>query len=619
MCGIAGVIRFDGKPVESHMLKRMIDAQRHRGPDEEGIYQCQGVGLAHRRLTIIDPQGGQQPFTDMQEEVTIVYNGEVYNFLEIRKELEPEFQFRTRSDTEVVLAAYRKWGIECLMRFRGMFAFALYDKKRKMAYVVRDRVGIKPLYYGIGKGYVVFASEVTAILVTDLVDRTINGEALWGYFKYQYVPTPMSIYNGINKLEPGCFLEIDVVKGRIEKRQYWDIQPEGIERDEKTCLEELNALLKETISLYVRSDVAFGAFLSGGTDSSLTTALMGECLDSPVESFAIGYDERDHSELPFAAEASRILGTRHHERIVSSEMSLEVLSILARHFGEPFADSSAIPAYHVSREASRFVKMVLSGDGGDELFGGYNSYQVTFRDHENPLHWPLVRACRLVGRIGGCERLRRFVQARGLDHRQKHRRERELFNPAELRDLMPGAEVDGRTSIDEGAAGWFGDPVLDCQVQDFKTYLVDDVLTKVDRMSMANSLEVRVPFLDHKIVELAFALPLRFRLRSHGRKGNIETKYLLKKAACRFFPLSFLNRPKMGFGIPIVDWCQKVFRGAMEDQLRDPRNPIYDLVSFRFSTQVLDAFYDKGQVWHANKIWALFMFDLWMREVHLGT
>jgi asparagine synthase (glutamine-hydrolysing) len=611
MCGIAGIARFDGRPVDPGDLAALGRALGHRGPDGDGVHVAAGVGLAHRRLAIIDPAAGQQPFLSDDGETVLTYNGEVYNYVELREELKRDYPFRTRSDTEVVARAFQKWGIDCLQRFRGMFSFGLYDAKAGTLYLVRDRVGIKPLYYCTFGAKMAFASELTALLELPWVGRDIDPASVAAYFRWSYVPTPGTIYRGIRKLEPGCYLAVDVRTGALRRQRYWALEADTVERDEASLLEELNALLDDTMRLYVRSDVPAGAFLSGGVDSSLVTALMRRHLDAPVDTFSIGYRDARVSEIEHAAEASRLLGTRHHEEVLEPAGAAEILPRLADHFGEPFGDSSALPTFHVSRIAARHVKMVLSGDGGDELFAGYDSYPVTFGDAADPLFPARTLLFGMLARVAPWERLRRSARFRSMGHRDKYLERRRAFDDASLAALLPGMPA---ASDDRNGPGGPADPVTRFQLEDFRHYLPDDVLTKVDRMSMANSLEVRVPLLDHRIVEFAFALPLAAKIR-RGGDGGIVTKYLLKRSAARYYPERFLARPKQGFGIPVIEWCRHAFLPVIRDRLGNPANPVYDWVARDEASGLLSAF-ERGDDRHATKLWLLLMFDVWLAQVH---
>lgn len=619
MCGIAGYINLNGSPAELQNLQKMNGAISHRGPDGEG-YFCEGpVGFAHRRLAIIDPHGGVQPFYSDDRSLVLVFNGEVYNYLEIRKELITDFQFHTDSDTEVVLKAYQKWGLAgAVERFQGMFAFALYDLNLSVVYLVRDRVGIKPLFYYQTPNQLAFASEIQAVLKAQDVKREIVPESIVSYLRYQYIPAPNSIYKNLHKLEPGCLLKVDLQTSTVEKTRYWQlkISPEK-KRDERDWLEEFNALLDGILKIYVRSDVPFGAFLSGGVDSSLVAAVMSQHLDHPVRTFTIGFQEEQHSETPFALEASRIIGAEHLEKIVSPNLGQELLSDMVRHFGEPFGDSSAIPTYYVSQVAASRVKMVLSGDGGDELFGGYNSYQTTFRNYMNEMAGLGVGA--KVRMFASNLFNPDFVRGQQQDierHQAAHDAQREGFSTPELTHLLSrGMPVPPRTAFTLAGKGGGIDPLTWFQAQDFHTYMVDDVLTKVDRMSMANSLEVRVPLLDHKVVEFAFSLPLSLRIRADQTGNSLITKYLLKKSAARFYPENFLSRPKKGFGIPIVEWCCGAFRPLIEAALRDRSNPIFAWLNFEHVEEILDEFFSKNPN-RVAQVWYIFMLSMWVKHVH---
>lgn len=614
MCGIAGIINFDQQKVDLTALKRMNDALAHRGPDGEGVYSVGGIGFAHRRLAIIDPEAGRQPFLNDDGTMVLVYNGEVYNYHEIRHDLKAEGAFRTRSDTEVVLRAWEKWGADCLERFRGMFAFALYDAKRRAVFLVRDRVGIKPLYYHLSGKRLVFCSELAPLLKSGHVERDIDPDALAHFLRYQYVPAPLSIYKGIRKLEPGYVMRVDVMTGEVTTRQFWDLKIRLSERSEDEWLDALNAELDDIIRIYVRSDVPFGCFLSGGNDSSLVSGLMARQLEDPVQTFSIGFNERELSELPYAAEASHLVGTCHREKVVSSGLALDVLERLVVHYGEPFSDSSAIPTYYVSKEAAGRVKMVLSGDGGDELFGGYDSYQTSFRDLDPFRNWrtALMRCLRWDYRSGP----KKNGASPTRYGQEKHDSQRFIFDTPSLRRVLqkhiPLPPPIRPRIHSEGATP---DEVTLFQVQDFKTYLVDDVLTKVDRASMANSLEVRVPLLDHKLVELAFSLPLDLKIRPGARNGELETKYLLKKSAERFFPADFLTRKKMGFGIPIVQWTKTALRPIVERELRNKANDVFEWIAYDETQVLLKTFYN-GDERLSARIWSLLSLSMWMKNVH---
>jgi asparagine synthase (glutamine-hydrolysing) len=602
MCGIAGIVRFDGGAVDQDVLRRLAGALTHRGPDGEGIYAAGPVGFVHRRLAIIDPAGGAQPLIDREGGLSLTYNGEVYNFVEIRREL-GDAGFTTASDTEVVLRAWRRWGVAALDRFRGMFAFALHDAKAGKVFLVRDRLGIKPLYYRSSQNGLTFASELGAFLSAGEPVGPVDPDALSLYLRYGYVPTPKTIYVEVEKLEPGHYLEIDLARARVSKHRYWRLEPRYARRLEAECLEELEALLREIVGLYVRSDVPFGAFLSGGVDSSTVTALMSEVLRDPVRSFSIGFAESEYSELAYAQEAATRLGTRHHAAVLDPTVSLPWLLSLAARFGEPFADSSCIPTWYVSHLAAAEVKMVLSGDGGDELFAGYASY-------------PAVLEQTGAGRRQPLAAMRRYFEERGIlsgrPAKQRahwsdtHHQQRDTFSATEREALtgrMPTPVADEKIASPADI-----DYVTRCQLRDIGAYLLDDILVKVDRMSMDNSLEVRVPLLDHKLVEFAFSLPLELRLHRSGE--GVVGKYLLKKAAERFFPRRFLDRPKWGFGIPIHAWLGGALRPLVGDLLESGANGLAALVDPSAVRGIVGAYY-AGDQQRVGQVWCLLALRLW--------
>jgi len=621
MCGIVGVINLNREPARLQELEVMNQSIAHRGPDGDGFFVHENVGFAHRRLAIIDPNAGVQPFYSDDKSVAITYNGEVYNYIELRRELEGDFPFHTQSDTEVVIKSYQKWGISCLERFRGMFAFAIYDKNKNKVFIVRDRVGIKPLYYYLSPQRLVFASEIMPILQADGVVRRVEEKNISEFLRYQYIHAPKTIYHDLYKLEQGYYLEIDTQSGEVKKERYWHLMLDHQQKSEADWLEELNDVLDDTVRMCVRSDVPFGAFLSGGVDSSLVVAIMSKYLDQPVRTFSIGFNEEAHSELPYANQASQIIGTNHFPKVVTPILAEDILSKMVVHFGEPFGDSSAIPTYYVSRESRNHVKMVLSGDGGDELFAGYNAY-LRLYDAFQAKKWSEKL------RLSHANKARSLLNLPAIDLavRQKnngfqyiHNSSMQAFRDEELKMLL-NPDVLVQPSLDDFEFECLTDnfdPVTYFQAQDYKTYMVDDVLTKVDRMSMANSLEVRVPLLDHKVVELAFRMPLdlKFKLRQGSYKKEVITKYILKKSMARFYPESFIHRPKQGFGIPIFEWCMGRLKPLIIDKLDDRNNPVYEWVNYYYVDKMLRDLY-LGIGGNVVQIWYLLMFSLWVEYVH---
>jgi len=496
-----------------------------------------------------------------------------------------------------------------------MFAFAVHNARTGKLWLVRDRLGIKPLYYALERQRLVFASELTALLQHPSVERTVDPDAIAAYLYYQYVPTPHSIYRGIRKLEPGTYLEIDVRGGTVTQHRYWDLPVAVHRRPEAELREELDALLSEAIDLHGRSDVPFGAFLSGGLDSSLVVGFMRDRI-GPVRAYSIGFAEEAYSELPWAQRAAADLGVDFIPGVASSQMALEMIPQLARHFGEPFGDSSAVPTWLVSRHAAADVKMVLSGDGGDELFGGYELYR-------------LAKARPLAAQLPGVPGLMKFLSrwSPGAARRQAaywhSLSSQELYD--HCRRILPLEQVDRLMIAPMGFVperlpilGGADDPTLPMQALDVRTYMLDDILTKVDRMSMANSLEVRVPLLDHKVVEFAFSLPPEMRLRrtSQGLVG----KYLLKAIASKWFAPDFLHRRKMGFGIPVTEWLLGPLAGMVRERLDDWPSGLYDLVRHDRVMDIVNAFYrDRGASVPSSQIWVMLMLKVWWDEVHVRS
>jgi len=613
MCGIAGIVNLNGAPVERPVLHYMTRVLARRGPDGEGYYIEGATGLGHRRLAIIDIAGGQQPLRDAERDQTLIYNGEIYNYKEIRAELSERHRFETDSDTEVLLRAYQQWGVECLHHLRGMFAFALYDGRTKRLFLARDRLGIKPLYYAHDAERFLFGSQLTALMCHPAFKREIDPQAIESYLYHQYVPSPGTIYRTARKLEAGHYLQLDVTTGALEKARYWQPAVQPDRRDEPEIVSDLTALLRETIKMYMRSDVPFGAFLSGGVDSSIVAALMAENMPAPVKTFSIGYREAQHSELPYAVKAHRIIGSQHFPETCEALDSPERLEQLAFHYGEPFGDSSALPTLAVSRLAARHVKMVLSGDGGDELFGGYESYAVLFRRHIRRLPKPLSVATKFVQRrLGGRAALRLDRGLQDLADVQAERRY--VFSHEQVAAFRQAPSADPRTVIP--AIGGIEDPVARFQYEDLVSYLPDDILTKVDRASMAHSLEVRVPLLDHKIVEFALNLPLSLRLR-YNQNGALVQKYALKRVGREWYDDAFLDRPKMGFGVPAEMWLKGPLRPLVFDTLAIRHGGVFDWLSADWLESWLAGQYDSRNAEFASpQVWVLLMLAIWFDRVH---
>src|SRR3954452_3084890 len=582
MCGIAGFAdrdRGDGfAPARSEadfgLVHRMCEVIRHRGPDDEGIHVEPGVGLGMRRLSIIDLSTGQQPIHNEDRSIWLVFNGEIYNYRELRTELEAAgHAFYTSSDTEVIVHAYEQWGEGAFARLRGMFGIGLWDRPRRTLLLVRDRSGIKPLHYTERNGRLYFGSEIKSLLAAGAVDREIDLEALDHYLSFLYVPRDGSIFRNVRKLPPGHLLRWR--DGRAQLSKYWEVDArEPFEGSDGEAAAALRGILADAVRSHMISDVPLGAFLSGGVDSSVVVGLMAEASPKPVQTFSIGFDEPQFDELEHARTVARHFGTEHPEFVVRPD-GLSILDRLIEHFDEPFADSSAIPTWYVSEIARRHVTVVLSGDGGDELFGGYDRYlphprvaqfdrmPVPGMQAVASLAWPLLPH----GTRG-----KNFLRHVAKDEKGRYLDSITLFQPDERTALYAeGARAALTGDAERVLARHFSrfDRLPhDSRMMrfDFETYLPEDVLTKVDRMSMAHSIESRVPLLDNEVIDFAATLPSHFKIND-GRR-----KHILKQALQPLLPAGILDRKKQGFGIPIGNWFRGGLTGLFSEVLEAPRS-----------------------------------------------
>ena len=617
MCGIAGLIGGHGEQVSAAEVRRMCSTIVHRGPDDEGIYARGPVGLGMRRLSIIDLSGGRQPIHNEDQSVWVVFNGEIYNFPELRKELEQRgHKFYTHSDTEVIVHLYEDFGADCINKLRGMFAIALYDEKQQSLLLARDRLGKKPLYYAQKDGRLYFGSEIKTILaVAPALSADINNRALLQFFSLQYIPDPNSAFRDIHKLPPGYLLEYK--DGVIKTQQYWDLPRYGTNQieSEQECLDELERQLAEAVRIRLISDVPLGALLSGGVDSSVVVALMSRASSKPVKTFSIGFANQDFNEAPFARAVAEKFGTEHHEFVVEPNVS-ETLSHLTGMMEEPFGDSSMIPTYHVSRIARQHVTVALSGDGGDELFAGYDRYPVHLdrMQYERVPEWMGSAFRTLVyPMLGPSFKGRRFLFNASLHGGDRYLdtvgflttdRERNLFS----RDFL--AAANGKDVLAEVrsfyAKAQGPDRISRLLYLDTKSYLTGDVLTKVDRMSMATSLEVRCPILDHVLIEWVTGLPATWKYRDGVRK------YLLRKLAQRL-GVPGLDRPKQGFAMPLTHWWKSDLRDTLLPILTEPktlqRGYLNPTAVKQFVNEHLSGRRDYGQ-----ELWLLLVFELWHRN-----
>jgi asparagine synthase (glutamine-hydrolysing) len=617
MCGIAGIFRPDGAPVPGDLVARMTEVLAHRGPDGAGLHVEGPVGLGHRRLAIIDLAAGAQPMGSDDGALWIAYNGEVYNFGVLRRELEARgVRFRTGSDTEVVLRGYEVWGTDVLPRLRGMFAFAIWDGRRRQMVLARDRLGIKPLVYAWDGASLRFGSEIKAILQDPSVPRELDWEALRDYLAHLYVPAPRTLFRAIRKLPPASYL-VCRLDAQPEILRYWRLQPnpDPAVTETEWC-RRLDEVLAETVRLHMVSDVPVGAFLSGGLDSSAVVAYMARASSTPVRTFSIGFDEADFDELGFARQVARRYGTDHFELVVKPEV-MDILPRLAWQFDEPFADASALPTYCVARITREHVTVALSGDGGDENFAGYRRYAeagALARLGDRPpvsLVRPLLRA--VAGRLPENLRGRGFLHLLGLPPTRRYFRMMTFQTDETLRRLLtPEAAAGVGDHLDptpyERLAAEAGGPADLGRLRyiDFHHYLPDDILAKVDRTSMLTSLETRVPLLDHVLVECVATIPEHLKFRD-GRG-----KYIFRRTLEPLLPADILTRRKMGFGVPLGAWFRGQLKGFVSDILTDPQVARHGLLRPSAVHALLDAHARGPRDWSAQ-IWSLVCLELWCR------
>jgi asparagine synthase (glutamine-hydrolysing) len=594
----------------------MCDVIRHRGPDDEGIHVEPGVGLGMRRLSIIDLSTGHQPIHNEDETVWLVFNGEIYNYRELRAELEGHgHRFYTHSDTETIVHAYEQWGEDVFRRLRGMFGIALWDRRTQTLLLGRDRSGMKPLHYAERGGRLYFGSEIKSLIAAGAVDREIDLEALDHYLSFLYVPRDRSIFKGVRKLPPGHLLRWR--DGRADIRPYWQIAAaETFSGSLDDAAAQLRVVLADAVRSHMVSDVPLGAFLSGGVDSSLVVGLMAEASERPVQTFSIGFDDPQYDELEHARTVAQHFNTDHHEFVVRPD-GLSILDRLIDHFDEPFADSSAIPTWYVSEIARRHVTVVLSGDGGDELFGGYDRYlphprvaqfdrlPIPGARHLAGAIWPLMphgatgrNFLRHVSRDTNA----RYLESVAFFHQDE---KAALYSPDVRRAL-------GGRSAEAALGAHFGrfaslPPHSRMMKFDFETYLPEDVLTKVDRMSMAHSIESRVPLLDNEVIDFAATLPASFKI--HGGRR----KHVLKQAVRSLLPAGILDRKKQGFGIPLGVWFRGGLTDVFSDVLASPRTRQRGYFEPSFVDRIVRE-HLSGKRDHTLRLWQLLVFELWHRQ-----
>lgn len=618
MCGIAGIFHQDSKRcVDGDVLRRMTDAISHRGPDGEGYYENGNVGLGHRRLAIIDLATGSQPMYSADGSIVLIFNGEIYNYVELRHELKRlGHHFSTTSDTEVIIAAYEEWGFDCQQKFNGQWAFAIWDSRRKQLFLSRDRMGEKPLHYSLRDETFVFGSEIKSLLAyrSDYKPAT---ELLHIYLTLGYVPAPYTLYSGISRLLPGHYLVVR--DGSVEDHAYWDL-PDITESDMRSHVEriyeEFEQCFFDSVRLRMRSDVPFGAFLSGGLDSASVVAAMSAQSSLPVETFTIGFEERLFDERHLAMQVAERFGTNHHERVAAPEMFDESLEKILLHFDEPFGDASAIPVGLVSQIAREHVTMVLTGDGGDEVLSGYTNYvteKITERYRAVPasIRRGVYGSTALAARMASgslryrLNRAERFLKLADSSYNQRAIAKMSWLNHESIRELIPDSVPQIRVE------DYFEDVFAKCRFADgfyrqmyfnLKVSLPEDMLAKVDRMSMAYSLEARVPFLDHRLVELTY------QVHKDVKMPGLRRKELLRRTIGRVLPPTLLKAPKKPFSVPLREWFkQDDFSDRLRMLVRD---------DFGLNNSVIRDVIQANRNGHndyGDFLWRLFVLKRWMQ------
>jgi asparagine synthase (glutamine-hydrolysing) len=617
MCGIIGKVYFSlGQYVERQELKIMTDALRHRGPDDEGYYVDNNVGLGFRRLSIIDLRDGHQPMSDNAGKYWITFNGEIYNYKELRKDLRRKgYTFRTNSDTEVIVNLYAEHKEKCLGYLRGMFAFVIWDSDKKQLFGARDRFGIKPFHYYIDNEKLLWASEIKSILASKNIGKDLSIESLDYYFAYGYSQRDQTVYKNIKKLKPGHYFNFKVDANReIIEKPYWELEfSPDYSKSESYWKSALYDSLNESVKMRMISDVPLGAFLSGGVDSSIIVALMALNSNKPIKTFSIGFKEREYNELKYARQVAEKYSTDHHELIVEPK-SIDLLPDLVRAYDEPFSDSSSIPTYYLSKFTREHVTVALSGDGGDELFAGYKSYHKMMTLKNSPFNNALTNKTlySFINRI-----MPDYFYGKGLSYYLSKNKQNlfayyclwknyersKLFNTEVSNRLEKYSSENIKINILNAARG---DYLSKMQQLDINTYMVDDILTKVDRSSMVNSLEARVPILDHKFAELSFSIPSEFKLTSKKKK------YILSESFKHILPDGLTSRKKMGFGVPLKIWFNNDLKDYVYDTLIEG-SELENYLDAKYIRQTIE-YHEKGVRDYSQKIWSILFLNEWLKQ-----
>lgn len=631
MCGIVGLLDIRGKSeIDQQLLVRMNQTQEHRGPDEGEIYTEPGLGLGHRRLSIMDIASGQQPLFNEDGSVVVIFNGEIYNYRDLAKQLTAAgHQFKTHCDTEVIVHAWEEWGEQCVDHFRGMFAFGVWDRNQEVLFLARDRLGIKPMYYALlDNGHFVFSSELKAILAHPEFKREMDPCAVEDYFAYGYIPEPKTIFQQASKLSPGFSLKLQRGQATIQPQKYWDVpfkQQAAI--DETEAMETLIAKLRESVDIHLMTEVPLGAFLSGGVDSSAVVAMMSGLMNEPVNTCSISFGNPEFNESRYAQEVAERYHTNHHVDQVEHD-DFDLIDKLALLYDEPFADSSALPTYRVCELARQRVTVALSGDGGDENMAGYRRYRWYMHEEKLRSSLPLAVRKPLFGLLGAIYpkadwaprvfRAKATFEALARDSIEGYfhsvsimsdNMRKQLFAPGFRQELQNYRAVE--VLQDYAKQSPTDDPLSRVQYLDMKTYLVGDILTKVDRASMAHALEVRVPLLDHELVEWMSSLPAAVKLK-HG-----EGKYIFKKSLEPYLSDNILYRNKMGFSVPLADWFRGPLRQHVRNTVLGPVLAETGIFNQAYLEEMVDS-HQSGKRDYSAPLWTLMMFESFIRNIVKG-
>ena len=630
MCGIVGIFDTRGaREIDPALVKRMNETQHHRGPDEGDVYTEPGVGFGHRRLSVIDILSGQQPMFNAEGNVGVVFNGEIYNYPELTEELEQlGYTFRTKSDTETIVHAWAAWGEECVHKFRGMFAIAVWDRVKQTMFMARDRMGVKPFYYAIlPDGMFIFGSELKSLRAHPDLPRAIDPRAVEDYFAYGYVPEPKTIYSSAFKLAPGYCLTVKIGQPIPQPRQFWDV-PFKLHgpMTQKEAEGELMVRLREAVKIRLKAEVPLGAFLSGGVDSSAIVAMMAGLMNEPVNTCSIAFNDKNFDESAYAEQVAKQYKTHHHTETVDTD-DYALLDTLADLYDEPYADSSAIPTYRVCQLARKRVTVALSGDGGDENLAGYRRYRYAMAEDSVRSRVPSTLRKLVFGPLGKYYpkadwaprmfRAKTTFEALARDLVEGYFHGVSIMSDAMRAELFAPAfrtKLQGYRAIEvmqgHAAVAPTDDPLSMIQYLDMKTYLPGDILTKVDRASMAHALEVRVPLLDHKLVEWISGLPPEMKL-----KGS-EGKYIFKKSLEGYLTEDILYRKKMGFAVPLASWFRGPLRQRVRDSLLGPILAETGIFNMAYLTQMVEL-HESGRRDFSAPIWTVLMFEAFLRkELH---